>query len=529
MPAFLICLTFLLLLASGPVEAVQSNPCAVARELQTKAIALLDSKPDEAIKAFQNAQSICSTDVAIGFNLGLALYQTGQKAEALKIWEKLLETFPDHEKTHTNLAWMQFETGDDKKAIILASDGFNKHPGNLSIAHTKLYALFRRGHYLEAYDWIMRMRALEQEEAETGLTGNRVDRWQEMAAGFVVETLWRQFQKGERMDALRQSINLLVKEYPKENLFVQAKDQLLQAYTNPDAEIPHPRPLPHEVWAKSGDIDNHNDVLDEIITTLPPLPAWQKRSDAFAVITGINRYKRIKARHFADQDANNVHQLLTRRGVFLDDSNHIRLRLNQAADHQTLKKDLEWLIQQGQQNPNAMLLFYFSGLGLSWSQSNSATDALLLPVDVKLDTMNPDHAVSLAWLKESLSRLPNKEVVLLLDVCFNGTPACAIKIDQSPMAVKRDFFLSSKPMAIAAENLEAALHGPGQQSALTWYLLKGMLGEADGANQTQKDGWVDLNEAFAFVKDKLPKHNPPADPILSLPTPMRLTKTGGEQ
>ncbi|MBF0125795.1 MAG: caspase family protein [Magnetococcales bacterium] len=527
MPSLLLSLTFLLLLAS-PVHALQSNPCAVAHEIESKAIALLDAKPDEAMKAFVNARSICPNDVAIGFNLGLAWYQTGQKKEAMAHWTQLLDAFPEHAKTQANLAWTQFELGDDKKALQLASNGFLKHPGNLAMAHTKIFALFRQGRYLEAYDWIMRMKTQEKEEKGTGLAGTRVNRWQEMATGFVVETLWRQFRNGERMESLRQAINLLVKEYPSEAIFVQTKDQLLHAYTDPDAEIPFSRPLPHEVWAKSGEIDTHNAVLDDLITTLPVLAPWQKRPDAFAVIAGVSHYKRIRARHFADRDATNMQRMLTRRGVFRDDADHTRLRVNGAADLQTLRQDLEWLVRQGQMNPNAMLLFYFSGLGVP-HRTDGAGDALLLPADAQLQRLDPEHAISLAWLQGALSRLPNREVVVLLDVCFNNTPGCALRGDQPPVTVSRALLSDGKPMAVAAEHGEAAPHGPGQQGAFTWWLLKGMLGEADGVAPGARDGWVELTEALALAKDGLSRRDPPMDPIFSIPTQMRLTRTKGEQ
>ncbi|MBF0427325.1 MAG: caspase family protein [Magnetococcales bacterium] len=517
-------LSLLLLFGSGNAEASQSNPCVVAREIETKAIALLDAKPDEALKAFQNAQTICTADVVIGFNLGLALYQTGKKKQAMETWENLHESFPNHEKTLANLAWLKFELGDDKKAYRLASEGFNQHPGNLSMAHTKLFTLFRKGDYLEAYDWIMRMRSQEQDEAGTGLKGDQVDRWQEMASKFVTETLWRQFRKGDRMDSLRQSINLLVKEYPTETRFVQTKDQLLLAYTDPEAETPYPLPLPHEVWPKSGDIDTQDAMLDNTITAMPVLASWQKRGDAFAVVAGISHYKRIKARHFADRDATNIHHLLTRRGVFMADVDHIRLRVNAAADRQTLQQDLDWLVKQGELNPNASLLFYFSGLGYP-----TATDALLLPVDAQLNALDADHAISIARLNGALSRLPNKEIVVLLDVCFNNTPTCAVQPDQPNLVAKRSLFLQGKPMAVASEKKGAALHGPGQQGAFTWFLLKGLLGDADGFPAGKKDGWVNLTEAFDYLKVKLSQHTPPSDPILALPTPMRLTRTGGEQ
>ncbi|MBF0181368.1 MAG: caspase family protein [Magnetococcales bacterium] len=527
MPTLPILPILALWLAAAPVAwASQSNPCVVADEIAIKAIALLDAKPEDALKALHKAYEICKTDVAIGFNLGLAQYRTGDKNAAMKTWTTLLETFPDHAKTQANLAWLKFETGDDKKALQLASEGFVKHPGNLAMAHTKIFALLRKGQYLEAYDWIMRMREQEKEEPGAGLGGDRVERWRQMAAEFVMETLWRQFRRGDGMDALRQSINLLIKEYPAETLFMRTKDQLVQAFADPDAEIPFPRPLPHEAWPKTGDIDNRNAMLDDRIASLPVLADWRKRPDAYAVVAGISHYHRIRARHYADRDAGNLHRLLTRRGVFKEDVDHTRLRVNAAADARTLKSDLEWLIRQGELNPNAMLLFYFSGLGQATPDGG---DGLLLPADARLPQLDADHAISLKWLKSALARLPNKEVAILLDVCFNNTPGCSISDKTPANPPEPGLTTGGKPMAVAAWQKEAATHGPGQQGAFTWHLLDGLLGNADGVTGASKDGWVDLAELFAFLKTALAHHDPPSDPLFSVPTGMRLTRTGGEQ
>ena len=73
----------------------------------------------------------------------------------------------------------------------------------------------------------------------------------------------------------------------------------------------------------------------------------------------------------------------------------------------------------------------------------------------------------------------------------------------------------------------AKLYGPGRQGELTYLLLKGMLGEGDGADGSPPDGWVDLNEAFSFAKKRVSSQE--SDLFLSQPAKIRLTKTAGEK
>ncbi len=499
----------------------QTNTCAVARELALKGVGLFDFQPKKGLDALRRARGICPTDVSVAFNLGLAYYQMGKLPAARRVWERTHKMFPGHMKTHANLAWLRFEMGDDVDAHVLAFNGFIKHPGNLALAHTKLFALFRLGRYLEAYDWLTREK----------LAGIRPEQWKRQAAEYVVETVWRRFRAGEPMEAVRQAVNLLVKEYPRQPAFLKAKDQVVLAYVDKDAEIPYEMPLPHEFWPKTGELDSRNAVLDDTIWILPEIAAWKKRDNAYAVIAGISRYKRLRSKHFADRDARNFHRLLTGRGLFRDDADHVRLRIDESATRESLYRDLHWLARRGALDPNAMLLFYFSGLGVSEVDADGrVVDVRLVPVEARLGALSADHTISLAWLRDKLEKLPNRDIAVILDSCFNSGESCAVAAGEgAPVAPPAAFFSSGKGWGIAALEKGAVPYPPGRQGGLSYFLLKGLLGEADGRDGSEPDGWVDLLEGFAYASERLRTLQPAPDPILSAPVKMRLTKTGGER
>ncbi|MBF0462143.1 MAG: caspase family protein [Magnetococcales bacterium] len=545
---------WLLLAGPVPLQAApaeeRSNPCVVAMEMASKGIALFERQYDQGLAAMESAAAMCPADPSIAFNLGLAHYQAGHLEKAESVWDTLFtapsaQDAPNREKTLTNLAWVKFELGKDKEALQLSTEGFAAYPGSWGLAHTRLFSLFRMGRYLEAYDWLTR----------SGLSGVRADQWQQQASEYVVETLWRTFrecpsaQPGKpcrhdgQLPAIRQAINLLVKEYPQDVRFIEAKDRLLAAHLDQDADIPYPIDLPHEAWSKTGNVDDRSILLDEHIKALPPMATWEKREDAFAVIIGIGHYQHLRARHFADRDALHMQKLLVERGVFKNDVDHVRLRIDQEANRATLTDDLQWLVRQGQLNPSAMLLVYFAGLGASQAGEITVDDALLLPVETHLEEINPKTTLSLNALKTALDKLPNPEIAVILDTCFNETKECAVYqgatlsdqvanptapttgVALHGLAPTPEFFKGHHTWVIAAMQQKTVMYGPGRQGGLTYFLLKGMLGAADGTNGTSPDGWVDLAEAFAFAKQHLPE----TDPLISQPTKMRLTKTKGEK
>ena len=530
-----ILLVFPLLLGAKPGEEYDISPCVVAREIAIKGVFIFDHQPDQGMAALEKAYQTCPTDFGVSFNLGLANYLADNKEKASLLWEVLHTAYPEHEKTLTNLAWVKFELGHDNEANKLATKGLATYPKSWALAHTRVFSLFRMGRYLEAYDWLR----------HAGLSGIRAEQWRKRAAAYVVETEWRKFRRNNQIQAVRQAVNLLVRWYPEEPIFIGAKDNLLLAHLDKSVSAPYPTDLPHEAWEKTGNVDDQSVILDDHIKILPPVADWEKRSDAFAVIVGISHYKRLRARHFSDRDANNVRQLLVGRGIFNDDVDHVRTRIDHEATRDTLEGDLQWLIRQGQLNSNAILVFYFSGLGVPWQtgQTGAVDDALLIPVETGMQEISPETTISMVKLKKALEKLPNKNIIVILDTCFNGTVACAVydtgtqispktdgraeEIAVQGIAPTQEFFASRHAWTLAALQKGLTLYGPGRQGSLTYFMLKGLLGDGDGADGSRLDGWVDLAEAFAFTKKSMQSQE--SDLFLSQPAKIRLTKAAGEK
>ncbi|MBF0123989.1 MAG: caspase family protein, partial [Magnetococcales bacterium] len=295
--------------------------------------------------------------------------------------------------------------------------------------------------------------------------------------------------------------------------------------------------LPHEIWPHRGNIDDQQEVLDDFIRTLPPLANWSKRSDAYALLIGASRYKKMPGRHFADRDVMNLRQLLVSRSWFMDDAQHIRQRLDHEVTQSALQWDIDWLITQGRTNPNAMLLFYYSGHGLLHQVQSGrevGREAMLLPIDADPEQLTATTGYPLSRLKAELSKLPNKEIVVILDACFNQSSACATWRPtggggQQHGGGSPTLFGGKPPWLVAAVNSGALPYPPGRQSGFSYFLMRGLLGEADGLADGKRDGWVDMAEAFQYARDRLTEKHLTMDPLMTAPARLRISKIGGER
>ncbi|HAT50484.1 MAG TPA: hypothetical protein DCS88_09135 [Alphaproteobacteria bacterium] len=511
-----------------PSFAEKSGLCGVAREIATQGVARFETQHNLGLAAIRRAYDLCGSDPGIAFNMGLAWYLDKQLPKAKEIWETLYKTTRDFPVTDplalkvlTNLAWLRFEMGDDEEAHLLAFAGLRQHPGHLALAHTKFMALMRMARYLEAYDWLTRDK----------LPGSLPLEWKNQTAEYMVENLWREFRSGKHLSSIKNAVDFYIKEYPEEPIFIRAKEQLLVAEVDPKGEIPPIVALPDSSWPKSGNIDDRVLELDPLLASQPALEPWKKREDAFAVVVGIARYRNIESRHYGDRDAANMASVLTRRGIFLADPEHVRVRLDGQATQETILQDIEWLAGKGRIHPNAVLLFYFSGLGAPWIANDPPefVDGLLLPVQVDGLKITPQTAISLNFLKGLLSDLPDREIVVILDTCFHGQGHCGTRLPGKRVMPTPSFFQDTHGWALASVQGDAGLLDAARQGAFTYHLIKGFLGQADGADGLGRDGWVSLGEAFGLAQTTLRTQKPAVDGFLTAPATVRLTRTRGEE
>lgn len=229
---------------------------------------------------------------------------------------------------------------------------------------------------------------------------------------------------------------------------------------------------------------------------VPPASKIAEDPEAFAVVIGIEKYRQegIPAVDFAARDAKTMQAYLTKAMGFPEEN--VILLQNEKAAKTDLDKYLgKWL--KNQVSEKSRVFIYYAGHGAP----NPATgEGFLIPYDGD-PNYTEETAYPIKKLYEALARLPARGITVALDACFSGQGERSLLAKGARPLVN----VASEP-DVAGENtvIIAAAQGnqistsfpDGRHGLLTYYLLKGLLGGADG----DQDGQVTTAELFSYIK-----------------------------
>lgn len=219
----------------------------------------------------------------------------------------------------------------------------------------------------------------------------------------------------------------------------------------------------------------------------------------WAVVIGIERYRKSAPVQFAESDARTMRDYLTNY-IGVPEENTITLINDMATKAEievTIKDRLKGLFREGD-----TLYLYYSGHGIPADET-----PYLLPYDG--DSESPKiTAYSIDALYSDLDQLPAKNVFVFLDTCFSGRMGREEKENMllagarpGILKVKDPLLLSKKIVAFAAakSNQLSNYYKAEGHGLFTYYLLKGLLGDAD-ANGDKK---VAIGELTGYVEDEV--------------------------
>ena len=213
---------------------------------------------------------------------------------------------------------------------------------------------------------------------------------------------------------------------------------------------------------------NHTSDVDLPSLSLTPNPNY------FALVIGIEKYQKLPAAQFAEQDAGMMRKYLLGMGyperniIYLNGENATRSRLSSYLD--------EWLPKNV--NGEATVFVYFSGHGAPSAENKQA---YLMPWDGDAQFLK-STAYSLSQLYAALNNLKVKKRIVVLDSCFSGSGGRSVLAKGTrplvPKVATSDSLGSIILFAAASEDevtgtLEDQGHG-----VFTYYLLRGLAGEA---------------------------------------------------
>jgi len=249
---------------------------------------------------------------------------------------------------------------------------------------------------------------------------------------------------------------------------------------------------------KPAEMERTTTVLSNIddVNVIPSKPKGYSCKDCYAVVIGISKYRSVPEVKYASKDAETIRKYLETVGGI--PSQNIKFLSDDTATKADIESSIEeWLPKRVKSTSKVFV--YYSGHGTPDPRTN---ESFLVPYEGE-----PGSVKKLYPLKKmysSLSSLPAKQMVVMLDSCFSGSGERSIFPEGArpvSLSVENPILAGNKMIVLAASkgdeissDYDAAGHG-----LFTYYLLKGMKGDAD----TNGDGKVDIAELYMFVKDRV--------------------------
>lgn len=219
----------------------------------------------------------------------------------------------------------------------------------------------------------------------------------------------------------------------------------------------------------------------------------------WAVVIGIEKYKKAAPVQFAENDAAMMREYF-KNWAGVPEENILSFMNENAtkADLEVLIKDrLKGLVREGD-----TLYFYYAGHGIPADET-----PYLLPYDG-----DPESPVITAYpvqaLYSDLEQLSAGNVFVFLDTCFSGRTGREEKetillagVRPGMLKVKDPLLMSKKIVAVTAakSNQLSNYYSDQGHGLFTYYLLRGLLGEAD-ANSDNK---VQMKELSKYMEDEV--------------------------
>ncbi|MDA8125607.1 MAG: caspase family protein [Deltaproteobacteria bacterium] len=238
------------------------------------------------------------------------------------------------------------------------------------------------------------------------------------------------------------------------------------------------------------------EVISEVnVDDIPAKVKGHVAPDNYALVVGIGEYREkvIPAVKYASRDAEVVARHLENIGGIP------KANIKLLTDSKATKSDIEAQIQEWlprRVTKDSTVFVYYAGHG---APGNSGQEAYIVPYEG-----NPDYPSQLYPLEKmyrALSGLSAKNVVVLLDSCFSGakgrsvtgegTRPLTISIENPVLAGGKVTVLAAADGAQVSSDYDKVQHG-----LFTYYLLRGLRGEADGSGK----GVVELGELYRFVR-----------------------------
>jgi hypothetical protein len=232
------------------------------------------------------------------------------------------------------------------------------------------------------------------------------------------------------------------------------------------------------------------------------------QKNIWAAVIGINSYPHVRTLHYAVNDARAFYDHLVHSNQI--PAENVTLLIDQDASLTKLRSTLGTHLKS-KAGKDDMVIIYFAGHGATekdvMSPDGDGLEKYLLPYDA-----NPKDLYATALPMREISRIFNRirseRLIFIADSCYSGASGGRTISVTGIRATISDAFLdriaggkgriiltASGANEVSAE--DANLH----HGVFTYFLLEGLQGKAD----TDKDGVVTVDEAYAYVSTYVPQ------------------------
>jgi peptidoglycan/xylan/chitin deacetylase (PgdA/CDA1 family)/uncharacterized caspase-like protein/predicted negative regulator of RcsB-dependent stress response len=230
-----------------------------------------------------------------------------------------------------------------------------------------------------------------------------------------------------------------------------------------------------------------------------PTPAPSETSlyrESWAVVIGINDYKKWPKLSYAVNDAQGVREMLVSKYRFKPEN--IQVLLDGEATRERILSALGDVLSDAEKVKRDDRVFvFFAGHGVTRKLPNGKNLGYIVPVDA--DTTNyQSQAISMTNFQDISEAIPAKHVFFVMDACYSGL---ALTRGGAPGGDVRKYLQemtrrsSRQVLTAGGADEQVADQGPNGHSIFTWTLLQGLEGKAD----LNTDGYVTASELAAYV------------------------------
>ena len=237
-------------------------------------------------------------------------------------------------------------------------------------------------------------------------------------------------------------------------------------------------------------------VPDDAETLVAP-DASSLYRESWAVVVGINKYKKWPQLNYAVNDANGLSKLLINRFGFKAD--HVFSLM----DADATRERILGVLGDRLSNPDLVkkddrVFVFFAGHGVTRQLPNGRSLGYIVPVDADTESFQ-SQAISMTNFQDISESIPAKHVLFVMDACYS---CLALIRGGAPAGGDHGKFLREITRRTARQVLTAggadeqvADNGPGGHSIFTWTLMQALSGGADADG----DGVITATELASNV------------------------------